>query len=79
VARTLEARWEAGLTPLADAEAVLATAKATKPPLPAKDSMQALAADVPQLWHAETTSPRDRKRLLRTPARNWPRWSTPPV
>jgi hypothetical protein len=79
VARTLEARWEAGLTALADAEAVLATAKATKPPLPAKDSMQALAADVPQLWHAETTSPRDRKRLLRTPARNWPRWSTPPV
>lgn len=62
----MEARWEARLAALAEAEAALATAKATKVPLPAKDSLQALAADLPRLWHAETSSPRDRKRLLRT-------------
>ena len=66
VARTLESRWEAKLAALAQAQAALATAQATKPPLPATDSLQALAADLPRLWHAETTSPRDRKRLLRT-------------
>jgi hypothetical protein len=66
VARTLESRWEAKLAALAEAEAALATAKATKPPLPATNSLQALAADLPRLWHADTTSPRDRKRLLRT-------------
>jgi hypothetical protein len=27
--------------------------------------LQAFAADLPQLWHAGTTSPHDRKRLLR--------------
>ena len=66
VARTLESRWEARLAALAEAEAALATAKATKPPLPARESLQSLAADLPRLWHAETTRPRDRKRLLRT-------------
>ncbi len=66
VARSLEARWEAKLTALADAEANLATAKAAKPPLPERDRLAALAADLPALWHAPQTSPRDRKRLLRT-------------
>jgi DNA invertase Pin-like site-specific DNA recombinase len=66
VARTLESRWETKLAALAEAEAALATAKATKLPLPATDSLQALAADLPRLWHADTTNPRDRKRLLRT-------------
>jgi DNA invertase Pin-like site-specific DNA recombinase len=66
VARTLESRWETKLAALAEAEAALATAKATKPPLPATDSLHALAADLPRLWHAEATNPRDRKRLLRT-------------
>lgn len=66
VARTLESRWETRLATLAVTEAALATAKATKAPLPAKDSLQALVADLPRLWHAETSSPRDRKRLLRT-------------
>lgn len=65
VARTLESRWETKLSALGEAEAALATAKAAKPPLPDTDSLQALAADLPRLWHAETTSPRDRKRLLR--------------
>ena len=44
----------------------LVTAQAAKPPLPATTSSQALAQDLPRLWHAETTSPRDRKRLLRS-------------
>lgn len=66
MARTLEARSEARLVALAEAEAALATAWATKPLLPAKDALQVLAADVPRLWHAETISHRDRKRLLRT-------------
>ena len=66
MARTLESRWETRLATLAVTEAALATAKATKAPLPAKDSLQALVADLPRLWHAETSSPRDRKRLLRT-------------
>jgi hypothetical protein len=51
---------------MTEAEAALATAQAAKPPLPATDSLQALAQDLPRLWHAETTSPRDRKRLLRS-------------
>lgn len=66
VARTLESRWETKLAALAEAEAALATAQAAKPALPATDALQALAADVPRLWHADTTSPRDRKRLLRS-------------
>lgn len=66
MARTLESRWETKLAALAEAEAALATVKAAKPPLPATDSLRDLAADLPRLWHAQTTSPRDRKRLLRT-------------
>ncbi|MEV6523143.1 recombinase family protein [Longispora sp. NPDC051575] len=66
VARTLETRWEAKLAELVEAEAALATAKAAKPPLPERGALQALAADLPQLWDSPTTSHRDRKRLLRT-------------
>lgn len=66
VARTLESRWEARLAALTEAEAALATAQAAKPSLPAADSLHALAQDLPRLWHAETTSPRHRKRLLRS-------------
>ena len=66
VARSLEQRWEARLVALAEAEAALATAQAAKPPLPERDRLLALAADLPGLWHAPQTSPRDRKRLVRT-------------
>jgi hypothetical protein len=62
----LESRWEAELAALAEAEAALATARAVKPLLPDHVALQALAADLPRLWDAPTTSPRDRKRLLRT-------------
>lgn len=64
VARTLETRWEAKLRDLADAEAELARhAAAPKPP--ARDDIEALARDLPRLWNERSTSPRDRKRLLR--------------
>lgn len=65
VARTLEARWETKLSAMVQAEA-LATAEAASPPLPQRAALQTLAADLPRLWNAATTSPRDRKRLLRT-------------
>jgi excisionase family DNA binding protein len=66
VARSLEHRWEDMLKGLTEAEAALAAAQATATPLPARADLEALAADLPRLWHASTTSSRDRKRLLRT-------------
>ena len=66
VARTLEIRWEAKLTALADAERALAAARDTLPPLPGRAQLEQLAADLPGLWYAPTTSHKDRKRLLRT-------------
>ncbi len=66
VARSLEQRWEEKLVTLAEAEATLTTAQAAARPLPPRDDLVALAADLPRLWAAPTTSPKDRKRLLRT-------------
>jgi DNA invertase Pin-like site-specific DNA recombinase len=66
VARTLEARWEARLAALAETDKTLADQRAAVPPLPSRAELEALTADVSVLWHAPTTSPRDRKRLLRT-------------
>lgn len=66
VARTLESRWEAKLTVLADAERALVAARDTLPPLPGRADLEQLAADLPGLWYAPTTSHKDRKRLLRT-------------
>jgi hypothetical protein len=66
VARSLEARWEAKLTALAEAEQALAAAQDTLPPLPGRAELEKLAGDLPALWHAGTTSAKDRKRLLRT-------------
>ena len=37
-----------------------------RPLLPARADLQALLGDLPRLWHADTTTARDRKRLLRT-------------
>ena len=53
VARTLEARWEASLAALAEAEAALAAARNRRPPLPARADLEALVADLPALWHAQ--------------------------
>ncbi len=66
VARSLEARWEARLTDLAEAEAALAVQAQARPELPGPDQLAAAIADLPALWAARTTSDRDRKRLLRT-------------
>jgi hypothetical protein len=66
VVRTLETRWEARLVTLAEAEAALAATRNAAPPLPARSDLQALVTDLPRLWHAQTTTARDRKRLLRT-------------
>jgi excisionase family DNA binding protein len=66
VARSLEARWEARLAALAEAGQALDAAQDTLPPLPSRAELEKLAADLPALWNAPTTSARDRKRLLRT-------------
>ena len=54
------------LAALAEAEQALQAAQDTLPPLPSRDDLEKLAADLPALWNAPTTSARDRKRLLRT-------------
>jgi hypothetical protein len=66
VASTLETRWENRLAALAEAEQSLEAAREALPPLPGRAELEKLAADLPALWHAPTTSSKDRKRLLRT-------------
>lgn len=66
VARSLEARWEDKLAALADADKALALAQTAAPPLPSRAELEALTTDMAALWHAPSTAPRDRKRLLRT-------------
>lgn len=66
VARSLEARFEARLKQLAEAEAALAATLAAKAPLPPRGELESAVADLVGLWSAPTTSDRDRKRLLRT-------------
>jgi DNA invertase Pin-like site-specific DNA recombinase len=66
VARSLEQRWEAKLAAVAEAEAAVEAQKAQRPPLPQKAELETLAADLRRLWNEPTTSPRDRKRVLRT-------------
>jgi len=62
----VESRWEARLGTLAEAEAALAAGRAGVPTLPARADLEALAADLPILWSAPSTSDKDSKRLLRT-------------
>ena len=52
VARSLEARWEARLAALAEAEQALEAARDALPPLPSRAELEKLAADLPALWHA---------------------------
>jgi DNA invertase Pin-like site-specific DNA recombinase len=66
VARTLENRWEAKLAALTEADLALQQARSVVAPVPDHDRLLAIAADLPRLWRAAGTSPRDRKRLLRT-------------
>jgi DNA invertase Pin-like site-specific DNA recombinase len=65
VARSLETRWEARLCELAGAEAALADQLASQAPLPEPGQLAETAAQLPGLWHAPTTSDKDRKRMLR--------------
>ena len=51
---------------LTEAEQALQAARDTLPPLPGRAELEKLAADLPALWNAPATSPKDRKRLLRT-------------
>jgi excisionase family DNA binding protein len=66
VARTLESRWDTQLARLAEAETALAETRDRLPPLPDRAALQTLTGDVHALWHAPSTTDRDRKRLLRT-------------
>jgi DNA invertase Pin-like site-specific DNA recombinase len=55
VARSLEHRWEEMLKGLTEAEVALAAGQAAVMPLPPRADLEALAADLPRLWHASTT------------------------
>jgi DNA invertase Pin-like site-specific DNA recombinase len=68
VARSLEARWNTALEALEKLQREYAVVQRTDLlPLGDEDreNVQRLAADLPALWHAATTTPVDRKRLLR--------------
>jgi excisionase family DNA binding protein len=69
VARTLERAWEETLSRLERERQKLAELQARRPdPLTAaeRQALARLARDLPRLWTANTTTPRDRKELLRT-------------
>lgn len=69
VARTLETEWEQRLDELASAEAELARRQSRRPSPLTEEQRQrihALGSDLTQVWHAPTTTDRDRKELLRT-------------
>jgi DNA invertase Pin-like site-specific DNA recombinase len=66
VARSLEARWEAKLVALAEAEQALTATQTKLTPLPQPAELEALTSDLPRLWRAPTTQAKDRKRMLRT-------------
>ena len=68
VARELERRWEAALAEVERLEQDHERMRRTElRPLEPADiaDVRRLAADLPALWHADTTLPADRKRLLR--------------
>jgi DNA invertase Pin-like site-specific DNA recombinase/predicted DNA-binding transcriptional regulator AlpA len=69
VARTLEARLEEALGALERERRKLAELEQRRPePLSAeeREALARVARDLPRLWHADTTTARDRKELLRT-------------
>jgi len=68
VARTLEAAWEARLAAVTSAEAALAAEQARQPASLAADELrwlQTAGADLRAVFDAPSTTPRDRKRLIR--------------
>ena len=69
VARGLEREWETALRELADAEAELARRATARPKTLTPQEKQAILAlgdDLGAVWHAPTTTGKDRKQLLRT-------------
>lgn len=68
VVRTLERQWEAALQALNDMEEAFHRHQTEIPPslTPAeRESLRALASDIRGLWYASTTTPRDRKEIIR--------------
>ena len=69
VARGLEREWEESLSALEAAKTELARREAERPRVLSeaeRASLLVVGADLNGVWHAPTTSPRDRKELLRT-------------
>jgi DNA invertase Pin-like site-specific DNA recombinase len=69
VARGLEADWESKLRDLANAEADLRRRESLQPVTITPEKLlrlRILSTDLEQVWHAATTTDRDRKELLRT-------------
>ena len=66
VARNLETRWETKLAALAQPSKPWQRPETRCRRYPTGPNWRHLAADLPALWHAPTTSHKDRKRLLRT-------------
>ena len=69
VARGLEAEWEHALQAQSDAEAELTRREQARPAtLTATEraAVLALGDDLGKVWHAPTTTDKDRKQLLRT-------------
>ena len=69
VARGLEADWENRLRDLASAEADLRRRESQQPASLSPEQLlrlKALSTDLKQVWHASTTTDRDRKELIRT-------------
>jgi DNA invertase Pin-like site-specific DNA recombinase len=69
VARGLEAEWENCLRELEKAKTELANREALRPRTLSADErchLLALGIDLLKIWHSPTTSPRDKKELLRT-------------
>ena len=68
VARGLEREWEESLSALEAAKAKLARRERERPRVLSQeehDRLLALGPDLATVWHAATTTPRDRKELLR--------------
>lgn len=68
VARGLEREWEESLSVLEAAKAELARRELERPRVLSqeeRDRLLALGPDLATVWHAATTTPRDRKELLR--------------
>jgi excisionase family DNA binding protein len=68
VARGLEAEWENSLRAIDKAKAELAHREALRPrtlSTQERERLRALGTDLPAIWQAPSTSPRDKKELLR--------------